>query len=101
MTVYVDDLVPHVDIRGMTSNPGWARTILWCHMAIGINDDIEELHEMAGKIGLKREWFQDHELHPHYDLRASKRKLAVQNGAIEVDRHMFVKLCSRYFHRPE
>ena len=83
MTVYVDDLF------------GWPRRGLWCHMMTDC--DVEELHAMAHAIGLKRGWFQDHPLHPHYDLRPSKRILAVKNGAIEVSRQEIVKKCSSYF----
>ncbi len=33
-----------------------------------IGDSLEELHEFAQEVGLRREWFQDHSRHPHYDL---------------------------------
>lgn len=98
MAVYVDELVWQVDIRGQVSNPGWARQSLWCHMMT--DGGIEELHQMADKIGLKREWFQNHPLHPHYDLRPSMRKLAVENGAVEVTKQELVKRCSKFF-RPD
>ena len=29
---------------------------------------LDALHEVAASIGLKREWFQDHARHPHYDV---------------------------------
>lgn len=45
--------------------------------------DLDELHEMAGKIGLKRAWFQNEGSIPHYDLIPSKRFLAVRYGAIQ------------------
>lgn len=32
------------------------------------NGDINELHSFAQQLDLKREWFQDHKKHPHYDL---------------------------------
>lgn len=44
----------------------------------------DELHTFAKKIGLKREWFQNHRI-PHYDLFKSKRELARAFGAIFVD----------------
>ena len=44
-------------------------------------DTLEELHEMADKIGLKRSWFQGNSNTPHYDIAASKRVLALENGA--------------------
>jgi hypothetical protein len=45
-------------------------------------DTLEELHEMADKIGLKRSWFQGKASTPHYDLIESKRELALKNGAV-------------------
>jgi len=48
--------------------------------------DLSELHEMAGKIGIKLSWFQLHRIAPHYDLVASRRKAAVALGAVEVNR---------------
>jgi len=54
----------------------------WCHMMT--DGDLEELHEMAVKIGLRREWFQDKPGHPHYDLTASRRARAVILGAAEI-----------------
>ncbi len=44
-------------------------------------DTLPELHAMAQVIGQKREWFQDHPLHPHYDLSALRRAEALRNGA--------------------
>lgn len=43
-------------------------------------DTEEELHEMADRIGLKREWYQG----DHYDIKESKRRLAVRAEAVEV-----------------
>ncbi len=53
----------------------------WCNMTA---DTDEELHEMAAKIGLKREWHQcpPKASHSHYDLVPSKRRLALKMGAI-------------------
>jgi len=42
----------------------------------------EELHAFASKIGLKKEWYQCHPDHPHYDLTTSRAmKRAVYAGA--------------------
>lgn len=57
-------------------------------------DSLGELHEMAARIGLRREWFQALSV-PHYDLCQSKRKLAVQLGAQIVDRHGLVEVMRR------
>lgn len=54
-------------------------------------DSVEELHDFAGRIGLKREWFQNHQRLPHYDITANKRRQAIKNGAIEVDGKFEVK----------
>ena len=67
MTVYVDD------IRTYDSGP-------WCHM--WCDGDINELHRMATRIGLKRDWFQQKDARfPHYDLRPTKRDAALRAGA--------------------
>lgn len=68
ISVYVDVLMNH----GWSLGPS-------CHMYA---DTLDELHEIAAKIGMKRSWFQDKRL-KHYDLVASKRRLAVAHGAIE------------------
>lgn len=73
MAVYVDELVVYPNARGIFRAGS-------CHLSA---DSAEELHAFAAKIGMKRAWFQDHRLLPHYDLIASKRALAVALGAIE------------------
>ena len=50
----------------------------WCHL---IADSLDELHEFAQKIGLKREWCHNED---HYDVAPSMRRIAVLNGAKEV-----------------
>lgn len=64
------------------------RNMMMCHM---MADDLSELHLFAGKLGLKREWFQNNR-HPHYDISISKRKLAVQLGAKEVSSEFLIGL---------
>lgn len=54
-------------------------------------DSIEELHAMADRVGLKREWFQSHST-PHYDLCQTKRALAIKFGATVISRREVVKL---------
>lgn len=54
-----------------------------CHM---LADTPEELHAMADRIGVARRWYQIEASFPHYDICKAKRALAVQAGAIEVDR---------------
>lgn len=73
MTLYVDYLQKYP-------------TGLWCHLWA---DEPDELHAFARKIGLKREWAQVSrgtivKEFLHYDLRPSKRELAVRHGAVEL-----------------
>lgn len=62
-----------------------------CHL---VADTPAELHAMADRIGLAREWFQDPKTMkvstPHYDVSKSKRQLAIAAGAIECERNVFV-----------
>jgi hypothetical protein len=58
------------------------RRMIMCHM---FADTIAELHEMAEKIGMRREWFQPLSF-PHYDVAKGRRALAVEYGAVEVNR---------------
>lgn len=46
---------------------------------------LEELHAMAGRIGLQRAWFQEklgRPEHDHYDLTRAKRRQAIAAGAV-------------------
>lgn len=63
-----------------------------CHM---LADTVEELHAMAEIIGIERKWFQDKAFFPHYDICKSKRALAVQAGAIEVNRRGLYEIMKR------
>lgn len=73
MTVYVDEF------------RFWAPTNIRCfkngscHMTA---DSLEELHEFASKLGLKRSWFQARSTMPHYDLTENKREQALKLGAV-------------------
>lgn len=55
--------------------------MMMCHM---LADTVDELHAMADKIDVPRKWFQPKSV-PHYDICKSKRALALEYGAIEVD----------------
>ena len=53
-----------------------------CHLAA---DTLDELHEFAARLGMRRRWFQPGRgRHPHYDLVKSRRDKAVALGALEV-----------------
>lgn len=66
MTVYVDDMyrIPLGRFGRMKMS----------HM---IADTEDELHAMAKRIGMRRDWYQG----DHYDVSMSRRKLAIQSGA--------------------
>jgi hypothetical protein len=52
-------------------------------------DTLQELHEFAARLGLRREWFQSKPGRPendHYDLTRAGRELAIELGAISQDR---------------
>ncbi len=80
MTVYVDDM-----------KVKYGRMIM-CHM---VADTINELHEMADKIGIKRKWFQDKPNHPHYDISLGRKRLAIQYGAKEITIKEIVKIVTK------
>ena len=57
-----------------------------------IADTPEELHAMATRVGLQRQWFQAPPKASfwHYDIAQSKRVLAINAGVIDCDRVAFV-----------
>lgn len=79
VAVYVDPIREHPPFHGWT---------LWCHM---IADTEEELHAMAERIGMRREWYQG----DHYDLRPDGRASALSLGAVEMPtREMARRVCA-------
>lgn len=85
MAVYVDEIQTY-------GNKGQ-----WCHMMT--DGDLEELHELAAQIGMRREWFQSNPHHSHYDLRPSKRAAAIKAGALPVSGTEMVNKCSLLLRR--
>lgn len=71
MPVYVDDM-----------KAKFGRMVM-CHM---VADTTDELHAMADRIGVARQWYQGppKTRHPHYDIALGKRALAVAAGAVEI-----------------
>jgi hypothetical protein len=67
----------------------------WCHMW-SATGDTDELHAFAKKIGLRRDWAQVSssrivkEWH-HYDLRPTKRVIALKHGAVEMSLLVWLK----------
>lgn len=87
MAVYVDMLIDY----GWKLGPS-------CHL---LADTEEELHEMAKKIGMKREWFQISSKHqmPHYDLVKSRRDKAIKFGAIEITRKQLIEMLNKHWEK--
>lgn len=83
MPVYVDNM--RADYQP-AHRPG--RKYVMSHM---IADTLDELHRMADKIGVAKKWFQG----DHYDICQSKKALAIQHGAIEVDMREIVAVRKR------
>ncbi|MDP2663345.1 MAG: DUF4031 domain-containing protein [Dehalococcoidia bacterium] len=81
MTVYIDELEPCIP----TAKWRWGMS---CHL---FADNLPELHQFAQRIGLKRAWFQDRLFFPHYDLTAGRRKVALNNGAVQRSLREYVK----------
>lgn len=100
MTVYVDQCLVWGSEGNypnqQAENVGKRHKHKWCHMW---SDNLNELHSMASKIGLRRNWFQDRPNFPHYDLVPTKRELAVQNGAVELDVRELVKLAAEHYRK--
>lgn len=85
MTVFVDDAGIIASVKNPENNR--VHTSSWCHLFTD-QDDQSELHAFATKIGLKRDWFQDHHADKpwmwHYDVTSGKRWQAIRAGAQQV-----------------
>lgn len=76
MTVYVDDWQQRATLGPVESR--------WSHL---LGDSETELHAFARRLGLKREWYQEHRRHRslnHYDVAEPTRLAAVELGAVPV-----------------
>lgn len=82
MSVYVDDTTNKFGRMKM------------CHM---VADSYDELIGMADKIGVQRKWYQGwaKASNPHFDISQTKRALAIQNGAMEIDKYKLVEVMKR------
>lgn len=59
-----------------------------CHL--NATESLDELHEFARRLGMRRQWFQSSArlptlYHCHYDLTPSRRLAALQLGALSVN----------------
>lgn len=70
--------------------------MVMCHM---VADTLDELHAMADRIGMRREWFQPGST-PHYDVCLARRRLAVDFGAVEVKPRELVAIIKRLRRSP-
>lgn len=71
MAAYVDDAI-------------WPwRGKQWAHL---MADSLDELHEFAQRLGLRRNWFQGRASGAHYDITAAKRESALRLGAVPLSR---------------
>lgn len=89
MPVYVDN--SRLEWRGKQ----------WCHL---VADSLEELHAFAGRLGLRREWFQSRTMYLHYDVTVAVRAKALALGAQIGDKATIVgcarRLRSEYVGQP-
>jgi hypothetical protein len=80
MTVYVDDMYKNL--------LGRYGRMKMSHM---IADTEDELHEMAARIGVARNWHQG----DHYDICITMRKRALAHGAVAITLRELAILSSR------
>ena len=61
---------------------------------------LEELHQFAESLGLRREWFQEKSI-PHYDLTGKAYDLALERGATLVSSREIVLRAVRMDGKPK
>lgn len=67
--------------------------MITCHM---LADTLEELHDMAARIGEKRSWLQVSRTGvPHYDIPIFRKELALEMGAVLIGRRETAKIMDR------
>ena len=89
MTVYIDNVMTVYIDNALLLYCG----MKMCHM---IADTDEELHAMARKLGLRREWCQSEGTdRVHYDVALMRRRLAIKYGAIPTTSKEIVHLLKR------
>lgn len=64
----------------------------WCHL---VADSVQELHTFADQLGLKRAWFQEKTMYPHYDVTVNVRVRALQLGAQPGDKRTIISCAKR------
>lgn len=78
--IYVDRLRTHRSRSEPARSAGEQFGHRWCHLW---SEDLDALHSMAERLGMRREWFQDRPGFPHYDLPPFRREAALAHGAVE------------------
>jgi hypothetical protein len=74
------------------------RGMIMCHM---LADTEAELHAMADQIGAQRQWYQCDGSTPHYDVPLFRREMALNFGAVEINRRETVALIRRIRANPD
>jgi uncharacterized protein DUF4031 len=95
VTIYVDNFRVPAQVGRRAGS--------WSHLFS--DTSVEELHEFAQRIGLKRSWFQprnrrydrgpDRVWRNHYDVTESKRVEAIAAGAIPITIREFSEIAQR------
>lgn len=101
-TTKVDDLIPKEATAGLyvdevTEYPACMLrahirrvSTRWSHLWCDAGRE-EALHALAARIGMKRQWFQDRDGFPHYDLVPRRREMAVKLGVLEMSLRAWIK----------
>lgn len=88
-TIYVDPLFHLASSDPHAFRVGAKYRHWWCHMW---SEDLDALHVMAQKIGMKRAWFQaQHADFLHYDLVPPRRAAALKLGAVEIPLQAYLR----------
>jgi len=68
----------------------------FCHM---VSDSIDELHEFAESIGIKKCWYENKrgKNQPHYDIRGQSIIKALSSGAKLVPRRELFKFLEEHY----
>lgn len=68
---------------GRARNVAKRNGCMWCHLwCFPGNED--KLHEIAGKAGMKKSWFQNKKPNfPHYDIVPSRLSAVFKAGAVQ------------------
>ena len=83
--IYVDSLTSCI------RNKKWPYDVS-CHL---FADTVEELKTFARSMFLRDEWIQEKTAFVHYDLTKKMRAIALNNGALAVDRRFVAGFITR------